>query len=149
MNVPWALECNNLVRTSNYFSQSVNHILINIYLLSIFLATQLLGQFWSGNWCLLSFNVLNNKIRCHHSPHKVSRKLPARIHSVWHNLLLPISSFLIKKKFKNDLVGLNIAQVYSKVIQLYIRLYLYIYSPPFFSIAGYYRILNIVPWAIQ
>ena len=100
MNVPWALEYNNLVRTSNYFSQSVNHILINIYLLSIFLATQLLGQFWSGNWCLLSFNVLNNKIRCHHPPHKVSRKLPARIHSVWHNLLLPISSFLIKKKIK-------------------------------------------------
>ena len=43
------------------------------------------------------------------------------------------------------LVGLNIAQVYSKVIQLYIRLYLYIHSPPFFSVAGYYRILDIVP----
>ena len=47
-------------------------------------------------------------------------------------------------------------QVYSKVIQLYIYLYIiYIYKDintflfRFFSIIGYYKILSIVPCAIQ
>ena len=38
-------------------------------------------------------------------------------------------------------------QVYSKVIQLY--LYLYIFFTKFFSIIGYYKTVTIVPCAIQ
>ena len=37
-------------------------------------------------------------------------------------------------------------QVYSKVIQLYIYIYSFF---RFFSIVGYYRILNLVPCATQ
>ena len=44
-------------------------------------------------------------------------------------------------------------QVYSKVIQIYlyisIYLYLYLFFFRFFSIIGYYKILNIVSCAIQ
>ena len=43
-------------------------------------------------------------------------------------------------------------QVYSKVIQLlhiYIYIYIYIFFFRYFSIIGYYKILNIVPCAIQ
>ena len=42
-------------------------------------------------------------------------------------------------------------QVYSKVIQffLYIYMYMYIFFFGFFPIIGYYKILNIVPCAIQ
>ena len=38
---------------------------------------------------------------------------------------------------------------YSKVIQFYIHIYLYLFFFRFFSIIDYYKILNIVPWAIQ
>ena len=43
-------------------------------------------------------------------------------------------------------------QVYSKVIQLlhiYIYIYIYIFFFRYFSVIGYYKILNIVPCAIQ
>ena len=45
-------------------------------------------------------------------------------------------------------------QVYSKEIQLYIYVYVYIcivyvYFFRFFSIIGYYKILNVVPCAIE
>ena len=41
-------------------------------------------------------------------------------------------------------------QVYSRVIQLYMYVYIYtyIFFFRFFSIIGYYKILNIVPCAI-
>ena len=39
-------------------------------------------------------------------------------------------------------------QVYSNVVQLYIY-NIYIFFSRFFSIIGYYKILNIVPCAIQ
>ena len=38
-------------------------------------------------------------------------------------------------------------QVYRKVMQLYICIHLFFFI--FFSIIGYYKILNIVPCAIQ
>ena len=42
-------------------------------------------------------------------------------------------------------------QVYSKVIQLYryIHIYLHIFFFRFFSTVGYYKVLNIVPYVIQ
>ena len=43
--------------------------------------------------------------------------------------------------------------VYSRVIQIYIYIYIYIHTHThffkFFSIIGYYTLLNIVPCAIQ
>ena len=40
-------------------------------------------------------------------------------------------------------------KVYNKVILLYICVCIYIFFFRFFSIIGYYKILNIVPCAIQ
>ena len=40
-------------------------------------------------------------------------------------------------------------QLYNKMIQLYVCIYIYVFLFRFFSIIGYYKILNIVPCAIQ
>ena len=55
--------------------------------------------------------------------------------------------FYLKKELFKLLIYSVMFQVYSKVIQLYI--YIFILFFRLFSIIGYYKILSIVPCAIQ
>ena len=54
---------------------------------------------------------------------------------------------LIILDFLFTYIWFTVFHMYSRVIQFYIYIYIYIHL--FFSIISYYKVLNIVPYALQ